>query len=108
MATQIIWSNFAIENLKAIFDYYKDKAGKKVAHKIRQEILEGTKQLIEHPESGQIEFYLETLNESHRYVLSGNYKIIYRIEKQTILINDVFDVRQNPTKMLDKDRNSTK
>ena len=65
---QIIWSNFAIENLKTIFDYYKDRASKKVAHKIRQQILESTKQLIEHPESGQIEFFLEKLNESHRYV----------------------------------------
>ena len=105
---EIIWSNFAIENLKAIFDYYRNRASEKVAHKIRQEILQATKQLIQHPESGQIEFYLEKLNESHRYLLSGNYKIIYRVEKHTILINDVFDVRQNPTKILDKDRNSTK
>ena len=46
MAMQIIWSNFAIENLKAIFDYYKERAGKKVAHKIRRQILDATKQLI--------------------------------------------------------------
>lgn len=105
---QIIWSNFAIEHLKAIFDYHREMASKKVSHKIRQQILDATKQLIQHLESGQIEFYLEKLNESYRYVLSGNYKIIYRVEKQTILINDVFDVRQNPTKILDTDRNSIK
>lgn len=108
MAIQIVWSNFAIENLKAIFNYYKDRASKKVAHKIRKQILDSTKQLIQHPESGQIELYLEKLNEGHRYVLSGNYKIIYRVEKQTIFINDVFDVRQNPSKILDEDRNSRK
>lgn len=108
MAMEIIWSNFAIENLKAIFNYYKDRASTKVAHKIRQQILEATKQLFHHPESGQREFYLEKLNKDHRYILSGNYKIIYRVEKNSILINDVFDVRQNPTKILAKDRNSTK
>lgn len=40
---QIIWSDFAIDNLKAIFDYYKVKANKKLSHKIRQQILEATK-----------------------------------------------------------------
>ena len=52
---KIIWSDFAIENLKDIFDYYKIKASSKVAQKIRREILESTKLLIHNPESGQIE-----------------------------------------------------
>lgn len=101
---KIIWSEFAIENLKAIFEYYSHKANKKIAHKLRKQILESTKQLVHNPESGQIELYLDELKQNYRYVLSGNYKVIYRIVNDKIFINDVFDVRQNPDKMIDKKR----
>lgn len=33
---EIIWTDFAIENLKEIFDYYSKNATKKVAHKIKK------------------------------------------------------------------------
>jgi toxin ParE1/3/4 len=49
---RIIWTDFAIENLKSIFDYYAIKANRKVAHKIRKQILDSTKQLSQNPESG--------------------------------------------------------
>lgn len=102
---KIIWTDFAIENLKSIFEYYSTKANRKVAHKIRKQILDSTKQLIQNPESGQIELYLEKLNKQHRYILSSNYKIIYRIiDHEYILINDIFDARQNPIKMIDENR----
>jgi len=102
---EIIWTDFAIENLKSIFEYYAAKANRKVAHKIRKQILNSTKQLIQNPESGQLELYLEKLNKKHRYIVSGNYKIIYRIDNKYILINDIFDIRQNPIKMIDEKRN---
>lgn len=101
---KIIWTDFAIENLKSIFDYYTTKANKKVAHKIRGQILDSTKRLIQNPESGQLEFYLEKLNMQYRYILSSNYKIIYRVDNTKIVINDIFDVRQNPIKMIDEER----
>ncbi|WP_415326492.1 type II toxin-antitoxin system RelE/ParE family toxin [Chryseobacterium sp. MMS23-Vi53] len=102
---KIIWTDFAIENLKIIFEYYAEKANRKVAHKIRKQILSSTKQLIQNPQSGQIELHLEKLNQQHRYILSTNYKIIYRIDREYIVINDVFDTRQNPIKMIDEKRN---
>ena len=36
---EIIWTDFAIENLKVIFDFYAFKVNRKVAHKIRSQIL---------------------------------------------------------------------
>lgn len=102
---RIIWTDFAIENLSVIFDYYSDKASKKTAHKIRKQILSSVKQLLDNPESGQVEFNLEKIKQNHRYLVSGNYKIIYRINDNQIIINDVFDTRQNPVKMIDKNRN---
>lgn len=103
---KIIWTEFAIENLKIIFDYYVSKANRKVAHKIRKQIFESTKQLIQNPKSGQIELHLEKLNQQHRYILSGNYKIIYKLDREYIIINDVFDARQNPITMINEKRNT--
>ncbi len=100
----IVWTDFAISNLKNIFDYYTKHASKRVAHKIRRQILESTHQLIHKPETGQIEIILKHLNQNHRYIVVNNYKIIYRIFENSIIINDVFDTRQDPIKMMDKKR----
>lgn len=74
---KIIWTDFAIQNLKDIFDYYTKNVNKKVAHKIRKQILASTKQLNQNPKSGQIELNLQKLNQDYRYLAVGNYKVIY-------------------------------
>ncbi len=96
---KIIWTDFAIQNIKDIFDYYSKNANKKVAHKIRKQILASTKQLIQNPESGQTELNLEKLNQKYRYLLVGNYKVIYKFVQDEIRIVDIFDTRQNPLKI---------
>ena len=47
---------------------------------------------------------LETLKENHRYLVNGNYKLIYRVSHNEVIINDVFDARQNPAKINDEKR----
>ena len=101
---KIIWTDFAIRNLKNIFDYYSTSTNKKVAHKIRKQILKSSKQLINHPLSGPTEPNLLSQNKNHRYLISGNYKLIYRVDGNEIIINDVFDTRQNPSKLNDEKR----
>ena len=66
---------------------------------IRDKILAKSMKLIKNPHLGQSEEYLEHLSLSHRRVIEGNYKIIYRVESETIYITDVFDSRQDPSKM---------
>jgi len=39
------------------------------------------------------------LGEEHRYLVEGNYKIIYKRVKEGVLITDVFDARQDPRKI---------
>ena len=105
MKIRIEWTDFAVDNLKNIFDYYANKANKTVAHKIRKQILTDAKKLIEHPQIGPIESNLLHLNKNHRYLVSGNYKLIYRTIGDKIIINDVFDTRQDPSLMNDENRN---
>ncbi len=96
---EIAWSEFSQSALKDIFNYYNKYASKKIAVKIKNQILNSTKHLINNPEIGQTEILLEELNENHRYIVTGNYKVIYKITDNHILITDVFDTRQNPVKM---------
>ncbi len=102
---KIIWTDFAIKNLKIIFDYYSVNAGKQVAHKIRKQILNSVKQLVNNPNSGQLELNLEEKPEKYRYLVVRNYKLIYRVVENQIIINDVFHTKQNPFKMNDENRN---
>lgn len=56
------------------------------------------------PLAGQIESTLEQIGEGHRYIIEGNYKIIYKKVREGILITDVFDTRQDPKKISDPRR----
>lgn len=102
---KIVWSEFAINCFKDIIEYYSIKASKKIAGKIRTDILKSVKKLEKYPESGQTEFFLTKLRMKHRYALAGNFKVIYRIQENQIIINDVFDTRQNPVNIGDSKRN---
>jgi len=43
---KIIWSDFASEMLKDIFQYHKKVAGRKIAQRLKDKIFLSTKQLI--------------------------------------------------------------
>lgn len=101
---KIIWSDFASETLIEIYKYHKTVASIEIAKKIKTSIFQTTKQLIAQPELGQIEVSLLQLNEGHRYLVDGNYKIVYKNIKEGVLITDVFDVRQDPIKINDLKR----
>lgn len=101
---KIIWTDFASDTLSEIYQYYKVKASPAIAQKIKSEIFASTRQLKKYPYSGQIELNLEKLNQGHRFLLRGNYKIIYKEIPVGVLITDVFDTRQDPVKINDEKR----
>lgn len=96
---KVYWTKFALNSLKEIYDYYKVNVSKSVADKIKNSLLLSTRQLETQPFSGTIEILLESVNEEHRFILKGNYKIIYKVQSKRIFITDVFDTRQNPEKI---------
>jgi hypothetical protein len=61
-------------------------------------------QLQTQPESGQMEELLEHLNQNSRYLVEGNYKIIYQYSECVVIITDVFHVKQNPVKIKKRKR----
>ena len=86
-------------HLKAIHDYYKQKVSTKIADKIKSGIIGKLRYLEQYPLTGQEEEYLQELGLGHRRMVEGNYKIIYRINNEIIYVTDIFDSRQDPSKM---------
>ncbi len=99
MEVKIIWTETARMQLEDIFFYYKEKASLRTARKIVQKLVDRSLQLETNPESGQIEPLLKNRKFKYRYLVEGNYKIIYWIDASYISIASVFDCRQNPIKM---------
>jgi plasmid stabilization system protein ParE len=96
---KVFWTKFALDSLKDIFTYYKDNANIKIANNIKNSILQSTRQLEFQPQSGAVETFLLHLNEEYRFIIRGNYKVIYKIQHKKLFITDVFDTRQNPAKI---------
>ncbi|SDQ06514.1 Plasmid stabilization system protein ParE [Chryseobacterium soldanellicola] len=104
MAVKIFWTDFAKEQLRNIFDYYKLKASPRIAKNLVIGIVEKTNTLDFQQEIGQKEELLLSRKENFRYLIYKNYKIIYWFneEKNQIEISDVFDARQNPVKIQER------
>ncbi|MBK0371300.1 type II toxin-antitoxin system RelE/ParE family toxin [Flavobacterium agrisoli] len=98
MPYEIIWSNFAENQLDEIFEYYVKKASLKVAKNLLQKLLAEPNTILNNPEMFQIEDLLIDREETYRYLICKNYKIIYSVDQKLKLIKiaDVFDTRQNP------------
>lgn len=101
MALKVFWTDFAKQELKNIFDYYKKEVSLKIASQIVLQIAESTLVLTSNPEIGQVEILLKNRPQKFRYIITTNYKIIYWVNKieNRIEISDVFDTRQNPVKI---------
>ncbi len=96
---KIVWSINATKQLKKIFLYYKDKVSETIAKKIINGIVRKVSILNNNPLIGSKEEMLNHLKHDFRYLLEGNYKIIYFLRNDIITIASAFDCRQNPNKI---------
>ena len=102
MGLTVYWSLLAENKLQDIFWYYSLKVNPKFAKEFTQNIFEAPKVLINNPLIGQKEGLLQKRAQEFRYLIHNNYKIIYwiNISESRIEILNVFDCRQNPSKIL--------
>lgn len=101
MGLTIYWTAFSEKELQNIFSYYQEKVNIRVATEIIEGIVNETDILEKNPYIGQIEESLRDRTKEFRYLIHGNYKIIYwiNLDKNQIEIWDVFDCRQEPLKI---------
>jgi toxin ParE1/3/4 len=73
---KVIWTDFAIEDLRSIHDYIAQDS-KTYASRFIEKIILRVDQLETHPKSGRIvpEFNIDTIRE----LIEGNYRIVYKI-----------------------------
>ena len=78
---KVVWTEFAIEDLKSIHDYIS-RDSKVYASRFVEKLMSRVDQLETNPKSGRIvpEFNIETLRE----LIEGNYRIIYKIDSDFI------------------------
>ena len=101
MGLKVYWLQLAEDKLTDIYAYYRFKAGRRIAQKLVNGIVDTTIDLEKNPEIGQIETNLKDRKPNFRYLIFKNYKIVYRINYNSNLIEiaNVFDARQNPKKI---------
>jgi len=97
----LFWTDFSQKELEKIYEYYREKAGVRVAKNLVNGIYNEVLKLKIQPRIGQEEEFLKNRKQEFRYLVYKNYKVIYWIneEENRIEINDVFDTRQNPLKI---------
>lgn len=98
---KVVFSDGAKESIKTIIDFLSPKISVEKLDEILASIYARTEILTASPYAGQMEEYLLHLNQGHRRLVIGNYKIIYRVNEASreIYITDIFDARQDPAKM---------
>ena len=96
---KLVYTEQAIVSLRECLDFFPLEVPTEKVNEIRDRILAKADKLIENPYIGQQEEYLEHLGQFHRRVIEGNYKIIYKVEGEAIVITDIFDSHQDPEKM---------
>ncbi|MHA6246708.1 type II toxin-antitoxin system RelE/ParE family toxin [Pontibacter sp. CAU 1760] len=99
MDLKVVWTNTASAQLEGVFDFYKTTASLTVARKIVKSLVQKTASLAQQPRKGQREVLLADRQKEYRYLVEGNYKIIYWIDTVTVYVAAVFDTRQNPDKI---------
>lgn len=102
MEYNVIWSEFAEQQIDEIFEFYKQKTkSKSVAKQLISKILLTPDRLKTNARIGQKEPALAKRNIEYRYILASHYKIIYSVDEKNghIQIADVFDTRQRPQKI---------
>ena len=101
MEIKIFWTDFAKNELHKIFIFYRENASLKVARGLVLGITHEVLKLENEPNIGQKEGLLIEREQVYRYLIYRKYKLIYwfNIETNRIEIMDVFDTRQNPSKI---------
>ena len=86
-------------SLNRIFLHYSEVALPENALEIVDRILDRIETLTTLYNRGRIVEELRSLNQRHRFILEGNFKIIYFESQGTVYVTDVFGMHQYPAKI---------
>lgn len=96
---KLTFTQQALDSLQEALGFLANDVPVEKLIEIRDAILSKAHKLVKNFRMGQKEEYLDHLGQSHRRIIEGNFKIIYRVEDDTIFITDIFNTRQDPSRM---------
>jgi toxin ParE1/3/4 len=96
---RIVTTVSAQHDIYEIYQYYLHKVNQKIAKQEQTKIVQRIKILKDFPLIGQVEDNEKFQGAGFRYLVQGNFKILYKIEEDDIVILSVFHTMQHPDKM---------
>ncbi|MFN8355737.1 MAG: type II toxin-antitoxin system RelE/ParE family toxin [Spirosomataceae bacterium] len=94
MIYPVIWTNAALDDLLAIEEFLGEGA---LAEKVIDNLIARAEQIQLFPLSGTQ--MVTSQNREYRFLVEGNYKIIYSFRAEKVSIHAIFDTRQDPNKL---------
>jgi len=91
MVKKVVFTERAEKERLSILEYYFEQTGStKIPTQIYQQFNRTIDNILHFPESGV------KLKNSNRGIIKSHYKIVYKIENDSIVILHIWDTRQNP------------
>lgn len=94
----IRWDRLAKESLDEIYKYISHDSPQN-ARKVKKELIKLAGSLNDFPDKYSLEEYLKEEPENYRSVSKWSYKIIYEVTDEAIIIADIFQTSQHPSKI---------
>jgi toxin ParE1/3/4 len=95
MTYKTVFSRYAEEDLIEILDYYSS-INPEYSLKLIETLENRVSELKRYPERGRIVPELERQNiVDYREIIEGNYRIIFAIQDNTVIIHTIIDGRRN-------------
>ena len=88
---KIVITDFAKTQLRDIYNYYSILVSENTAAKLINKLIDAIEDIERYPSIGTKEPLLASLRAGHKFVVAGNYKVIFRVEAEIIYITDIFD-----------------
>ncbi len=90
----------AERRLHDIDAYFKSRGNSKKGRTTVHNVVKNLRKLGEHPMLGPKQTELDILGREYRFpVVSKTYKVLYRIEPTSVVVFEIFDVRQDPSRL---------
>ena len=99
MKLNIFWTKKAENDISSIMRYYNSLEMYSIAKNISKNIFKTIEVISEYPNLGKID---KILGNDYKYTLSsGIYKIVFKVNKNNLIILKIFDARRNPNQILE-------
>lgn len=92
------WAPVAQELLDEIYDHIAEDSVDAARH-VKKSLIQLGNSLGHFPEKYSREEYLDDMSENYRSVSKWRYKLIYEVTEKYVIIADVFNASQHPSKI---------